>query len=189
MDYLYNKYKENGIVKEGHFKLTSGRHSNLYVNKDAIYCNPELLDMTESAIINTVIHTIPIEKYDVVTGPALAGAILAVPVAMDSSKRFIYPEKIDGKMVFRRGYEHVIPGKKILIVEDIITTGGSVQKTADAITALSGIVVGVISIWNRSGWQLEGAENMTLIDKSVDSWEPEDCPLCKDKIPLTDPKG
>ena len=132
------------------------------------------------------------------TGPAIAGAVLAAPLSINMRKTFIYPEKVITNyptnteiMEFRRGYDKVLDGKRVFIIEDIITTGGSVEKTNKAILDNGGIVVGVISIWNRSGWKLDNCENLTLINRPVESWNPEECPMCNDinnQIPLRDPK-
>jgi len=210
LETVYNLYRDNGVILEGHFKLSSGRHSNLYINKDAIYCNPELLEETVNSVIDTIETAVDTLAIDVVTGPAIAGAVLAAPIAMKMWKIFVYPEKVNkieykeymahgerherakivsNEMEFRRGYNHIIKDENIFLVEDIITTGASVQRTADAIKECGGRVVAVCAIWNRTGWKLEGAENLSLIDIKVESWEKDDCPMCKDGIKLTDPKA
>jgi len=211
LETVYNLYKEHGVVLEGHFGLSSGRHSDRYINKDVIYCNPELLEETVNSIIDVVSTNVDPLGIDIVTGPAIAGAVLAIPTAMKMWKQFVYPEKkyeieyedymdhgephtrekiISNKiMEFRRGYDKILKGKRVLLVEDIITTGGSVKRTTDAIRLCGGTVVVVCAIWNRSGWQLDDCENLALIDTKVDSWAPEDCPQCLDGFSLIDPKS
>jgi orotate phosphoribosyltransferase len=195
---MIKMFEEKGVVKRGHFKLTSGKHSDLYINKDSIMYYPDLFKMV------VIEFTAMIVQYtsdcEVVTGPAVAGAVLAAPVSILSSKHFVYPEKIEDepfagdpskwwKMVFRRGYDKGIQGKKLLIIEDIITTGGSVIKTIEAIISNGGYPNDVFCIWNRSGWTYPGIEVSSLINKKVDSWWPEECPLCTQGIELQDPKG
>jgi len=191
---LQKQYKsllrDGNVIKRGHFKLTSGRHASLYINKDAIFCNPLLFRLSVTYLIEVIAmkHSLT----PVITGPAIAGAVLAAPVAQGLNRTFVYPEKVDGEMVFRRGYDKVIDGKPVLVVEDIVTTGLSVRKTFDAIERSGGLIDGVVAIWNRSG---EGFGNIPcdfLIDHKISSWDPKDCPECNvtntKPLPLTDPK-
>lgn len=182
---------QNKIIKEGHFKLTSGLHSNIYINKDMIYTNSVLFNKIilsfKTILLSNILHIN--EKY-IFTGPAIAGAILASHIAreMFSYSPFIYPEKIDNRMVFRRGYDKIIEGKAVIIIEDIITTGGSVQKVVNAIKYNGGDVALCACIWNRTGWQHDDFPVQSLIDEKIESWEPGKCPICKEGIELTDPK-
>ncbi len=195
MNFRKNLEKEK-IIKNGHFLLSSGKHSNTYINKDAIFSNPQLFQY----VIDFINHYI-VEKnneYDVITGPAIAGAILAAPISLANDLTFVYPEKIQipplyqkekfYMMAYRRGYDKVMYGKKILLVEDIITTGRSVQQTIDAVEICDGTVVDVIAIWNRSNWKPENCDIFSIINEPVESWCKEECPDCKNGIPLTDPK-
>ena len=179
--------KAHDIIKEGHFKLTSGRHSNSYINKDAIYCNPFLYRKVYTEMWQMI------KKYenniDLVTGPAIAGAILAQPLAsLLGDKIFVYPEKIDDKMVFRRGYDKIIKNKRVWITEDIITTGGSVEKTIQAINNCDGEVLGTSVIWNRGDYKPSKGLFLPMINEAVYSHLPENCPECANNIKLTDPK-
>jgi len=193
---MYELLKKGNVILEGHFKLRSGRHSNLYINKDSIYKNYHLFFTTISEMAHKILHSGV--TFDIMTGPAIAGAILAAPLSIKMRKTFVYPEKtiVDYPtnktiMEFRRGYDKELDKKRVFIIEDIITTGGSVEKTNKAIRDNGGIVVGVISIWNRSGWKLDNCVNLSLINRPVESWEPDKCPLCNDpnnRIPLRDPK-
>lgn len=178
--------RHRGVILEGHFKLTSGRHSASYINKDSIYCKPNLF---RSVFMQFVMS---IKKYqdkiDIITGPAIAGAILALPVAMNLEKIFIYPEKYEGTMILRRGYDKIVKNKNVWIIEDIITTGRSVENTIDAITFNDGNVLGVSCIWNRADYSPSIGEFLPLINEQVFSYLPKDCPQCKENIPLQDPK-
>lgn len=195
------------VLKKGHFLLKSGKHSDRYINKDAIYSNTELfgqiivdiiskIDNIESGLENNDPNVVMNGEvdFDVITGPAIAGAVLAAPIAVLMDKIFVYPEKIVDQlfrehMVFRRGYDEVLRGKKILIVEDIVTTGESLFKTVQAVRDCGGFVTDAICIWNRtnvSGSSMSFTLH-SLINQEVKSYSKEECPFCG-KIPLTDPK-
>ena len=194
------------IIKKGHFLLTSGNHSDTYIQKDIIHHHPEAF----FKITNWLNFLVGDYKYDYITGPALAGAIIARVIATDTHIPFVYPEKvidydklnemepkmqldiitkkeIPFKMKFRRGHDKFIKGKRGLIVEDIITTGGSVEETATAMKLNKSIVVGVVSIWNRGYWNFY--PNSSIIKDKVEHFNPSDCQQCKDNIPLQDPKN
>jgi orotate phosphoribosyltransferase len=178
---------ESGVVANGHFLLTSGRHSDTYISKDAIYCIPELFELTIEILLYRIQKTFH-GNFDVITGPAIAGAVLAVPLAMKLRKVFVYPEKIDDEMVFRRGYDNVLNKQRVVMVEDIATTGGSILKTKNAIQQCGGSALGVFMIWNRSNFYFPGWHTEAIINKEVPSWDPEECPICETQQPLQDPK-
>lgn len=132
---MIKEFEYYDIVKAGHFLLTSGKHSGEYVNKDAIYCIPELFSFITSKIYSIILNKFHSDDFDVITGPAIAGAILAAPVALKLNKIFVYPEKaiyselakdpndgvVDTKiMKFNRGYDKILKDKRVIIVEDII---------------------------------------------------------------------
>lgn len=194
MKELFEKY---GIIKNGHFKLTSGKHSNQYINKDAIYSNPILFNkvvMKMVRVLDPYINT-----FDVITGPAIAGAVLAAPISLQLfDKIFVYPEKVEDdplagnpskwtKMVFRRGYDKILKNKRVWIIEDIITTGSSVEKTIVAIEKCGGKVIGISAIWNRGLW-CKNTRFLSLINEIVSSYWPDECPNCKAGEPLSNPK-
>lgn len=139
-----------------------------------------------------------INAFDIITGPAIAGAILAAPISLLFYDRisiypeqiiFVYPEKIDGKMVFRRSYDKILKNKRVWIVEDIITTGGSVEKTMMAIEKCGGKIAGISAIWNRGTWQENSIPVLSLINEIVPSYWPDECPYCREgRVSLTDPK-
>jgi orotate phosphoribosyltransferase len=170
----------------GHFLLTKGDHSDTYIQKDSILHHHDVFTDIINIMRNEAYYYL--SGFDVVTGPALAGVVFAAPVAVFLSSSLVYPEKIDGKMKFRRGHDKFIKGKKVLLIEDIITTGGSVVDTIKAIEECGGIPHGVIAIWNRSGWKHDTVPVISLIDKNVKSWKPSECKLCKEGIPCVRPK-
>ena len=207
---MFDMLKYNNVIMDGHWKLASGRHAKLYVNKDRAYCNPYVYH----TIIDEMAHKIQNSgiNVDVITGPAVAGLCLASPISIKLNKVFVYPEKkmkvkidelpmMDGErryeyemistgMEFRRGYDDVIRGKRVFLTEDVITTGTSVEQTIMAIQNNGGIIVGVIAIWNRTNWSHPNCPTYSLVNAPVESWTEEECPLCKDpKNPLRDPKA
>ena len=183
MNNLIKKFEEHGVLLNGHFILSSGRHAKQYINKDRIFSIPFLFKEVVSKISTYINNT------DIITGPAIAGAVLASNVAMNVNKSFIYPEKIGSDMVFRRGYDKILKGKRVFIVEDIITTGGSVDKTIEAINNIGGIVAGISCIWNREDWSPNtNIQVFNIINKKIESWDNKSCPMCKKHISFTNPK-
>ena len=181
--------KNYNIVKTGHFKLTSGKHSMYYVNKDSIWLNHECASAVLHSLVLKADDISSAHPFDFITGPAVAGAMFAVVVSVMFSVPFVYPEKdSQGNMVFRRGFDKFIKGKRGLIIEDIITTGGSLKKTADGLAACGAEATAGIVIWNRTG-EKPIPYVYSLVDEPITSYDPSDCPLCKNGTPLTDPKA
>lgn len=181
---------ECGHINRGHFRLTSGRHSDIYCNRDAIFSDPHAY----AYIINMTRRMLEVNDawfaFTAVTAPAVAGISLASPIALQDPLRiYTYTEKKAHLMVYRGAYKKVLRGARVLITEDVITTGGSVQKVINAVNDCGGEVVCISSIWNRTGWTYGDVPVLSLIDKLVDSWFPIDCPLCQAGVPLQDPKG
>ncbi len=166
----------NKIIKNGHFKLSSGRHSDKYINKDELFFN---LPTMYTVLKKTKDVAFSFNRTQLITGPAMAGAILAAHVAYSLRIPYVYPDKVDNDMVFRKCFHEPIKGKNVLIVEDIITTGSSVIKTARAIEDLGGFVLGVVCICNRGNWNPYNLIVRSLIDIEMNSWDANDCPLCE----------
>ena len=154
-------------------------------------------------ICPNILNNLSYNSYDIITGPAIAGAILAAPIALKLNKIFVYPEKavesrlaadpnggvVETKvMKFQRGYDKRLKGSRVLIIEDIITTGGSVEKTITAVKKCGGKVVGISVIWNRGRIYFDGLLNLSLINEFVPSYWPDRCPNCQAGEPLQDPK-
>ena len=194
IEILRKSLREEKVVLEGHFPLRSGNHSNQYVSKDKICSDQMLFELTLSSLESKILdeHI----ECDVITGPALAGAVFAAPLARTFHKTFVYPEKVEERMEFRRGFDKILKGKRVLIVEDIITTGGSVIKTQKNIWDCGGKVSAIVCIWNRSSlngmgdqiFNINGSFVYSLIQEPVEMWSPKDCPLCRAGVPLDDPK-
>lgn len=167
--------EKTGAVKHGHFKLTSGRHSDTYIQCARIQEFPVLNNQLAEEAIKNLPEGMEI---DLVAAPAVGGIVFGYAVAAALEKRFIWSERVDGAMTLRRNF-HVNEGEKVLICEDVVTTGGSVKELIDLIIENGGIVVGVISMINRGGALKFDNDYYPLIDLPTPSWDPEQCSLCK----------
>lgn len=177
---VFDKY--NALLT-GHFKLSSGLHSEKYLQCALVLQYPEAAEMLAKELAKKFAK----EKIDVVAGPALGGITIAYEVARAIGVRGLFTERQDGKMVLRRGFS-VKPGERVLVVEDVITTGGSTKEVVEVVKSLGGQVVGVGSIIDRSGAPVDfGARFESLAKIKIETFKEGDCPLCKRNIPVTKP--
>jgi len=167
--------EKTGVLLTGHFQLTSGKHSNKYLQCAKVFQHPDI-----SAEISKDLA----EKYDgydidIVIGPAVGGIILAYEVARQLEVRALFAERENGIMTLRRGFE-IQPGSKVLVVEDVITTGGSVKEVIDVVRSAGGEVVGVAAVVDRSGGKaLFDVPFKSAIKIDIEVFDPLDCPMCK----------
>jgi len=180
----------NAILTGGHFVYVSEKHGDKYVNKDAIYPHTkaikQLCGMWAEEFKNSGV--------EVVVGPAMGGVILSNNTASELSKLLkkdipgVYAEKDgDGGFTFTRGYGAFVKGKKVLVVEDVLTTGGSVKKVIDLVRKSGGTIVGLAVIANRGGVKPSdvGVQKMSaLMNIQMSAMDEKDCTLCKDGIPV-----
>jgi orotate phosphoribosyltransferase len=175
--------KLRGVLKEGHFLLSSGRHSARYMQCAQLLMHPADAEKTGQALAQKFAGI----SVDLVAGPALGGVIIAHEVARALNVPCIFAERKDGVMQLRRGFE-VAPGQKVLVVEDVVTTGGSVKEVIGLLEERKADVVGVGSIVDRTGGQNPFRQPYLALKKvEIESFAPEDCPLCKEGIPVTKP--
>lgn len=176
--------KEAGVLLEGHFRLTSGRHSNKYLQCAKIFRNTKYSEELCAALAEQFAD----DGVQVVIGPAMGAVQMAYEVSRHLNCENYFAEREDGKMTLRRGFT-VTPNMKVLLVEDVVTTGGSVREVLELVKAAGGDVVGVGSIVDRTGGKIDfGVPFKSVISVDVESWEPEDCPICKEgKIELVKP--
>ncbi len=174
---------------EGHFKLSSGNHSQYYLQSAKVLEDPKTAKLLADALAQQI-NDNGIE-IDTVCAPALGGLIAGFALATALDKRSIFAERVNGEMQIRRGFE-ITEGEKVLICEDIITTGGSAMEAAKAIEALGGVVVGFAALANRGfckrdGSALERKVNcalpadkplFALADFDFEMYAPDACPLC-----------
>jgi len=168
-------FKETGVMLEGHFQLTSGRHSDHYMQCAQLFQYPQYSQL----LCQELADVFKDEKIDLVAGPAVGGIIIAYQVACCLGVRNIFAERQDGKMTLRRGFT-VKPGENVLVCEDVVTTGGSVREVVELLKEAGANVIGVGSIVDRSNGKVDfGVPYKAVLPMEVISWEPEDCPLCK----------
>lgn len=177
-------YKKTGAVLHGHFKLTSGRHSDTYMQSAKIFVDTDSSEKLCKALAEKLSDI----EVDLVISPAIGGILMGYEVARQLKKPNIFAERENGVMTLRRGF--TIPkGAKVLVVEDVVTTGGSVKEVIELVKSLGGEVVTVASITDRSNGKVDfGVKYVALISMDIISYEPEECPLCKEgKIELVKP--
>ncbi len=197
MDNVVDILKKVGaVITDSHFVYTSGKHGSVYVNKDAVYPHT-----AETSRIGELFA----EKYkdmdiDVVAAPALGGIILSQWVAFHLSKLKgkeilgVYTEKtVDKQMIFTRGYDKLVKGKNVLVIEDLTTTGGSVRKVVDTVKAAGGNVVAVCVMVNRDPEKVTsevvGGPFSALGVIKASAFDEATCPLCKENIPINTDVG
>ena len=187
---LESVYKEAGAYLEGHFLLSSGNHSQFYLQSAKILEDPALAGKLANELFS-VIKNAGI-SFESVCSPALGGILAGYELARASSKRFIFTERVDGQMTLRRGFE-VKKGEKFIICEDVITTGGSAVESAKIIESLGGEVVGYAALASRGFCKMVGGlENpapnaklpsdkpfFALGEFGFAMFSPDECPLCK----------
>ena len=178
-------FRDSGALQEGHFILASGRHASLYLEKFQVLQHPSETERLCSAIAMRA-GALGVET---VAGPTTGGIILAHEVARQLGARAIYAERREGASgrEFRRGFA-LAPGERVLVVDDIMTTGGSLQETIDAVRAAGGTVAGAAVLVDRSG----GAARLdvpveALWRLDIPSYSATECPLCAKGVPAVHP--
>jgi orotate phosphoribosyltransferase len=189
------------IVKDSHVVYTSGKHGSAYVNKDVLYRSPVetsavCRDMAKQA--DEFFTFRQDRELNAVLGPVIGGVVLAQWVAYHLAARqarppfAIFAEKEGDDFVIKRGYDALIEGTHVLVVEDVLTTGGSVRKVIKAARACGAEVIGVSAICNRGGLTAEalGVECLfSLINVTLEAWDETDCPLCARNVPINTQVG
>jgi orotate phosphoribosyltransferase len=183
---LLQTLRASGALKSGHFLLSSGRHSDQYIEKFDLLRNPEATSDACALIANRFRS----RNLDVVVGPTTGGVILAFEVARQLGVMAAYAERASPDPTtreFRRGTLFT-PGSRVLVVDDILTTGGSVSETLAALKGHQVEVVGVAVLVDRSAGKAKlGAPWIALATVDARSWPGEECPLCEQGLPLTKP--
>jgi len=184
-------YMDADALLEGHFKLSSGNHSQFYLQSAKVLEDPKTAKLLAEELARQI-KASGLE-IDTVCAPALGGLIAGFALATALDVRSIFAERVDGKMSIRRGFE-IKPGEKVLMCEDIITTGGSAMEAADVVKELGGEIVGVAALANRGFCHRQGSNIETkpncklpqdipffaLADFTFEMYSPDACPLCKD---------
>jgi len=174
---------ETNVLSDGHFLLTSGKHANQYMQCAQLH---QYADKTE-LVCRSLAEYFQDKNVEVVVGPALGGIIFAYELSRILKVRNIFTERENGKMTLRRGYS-VAPGSNVLVVEDVVTTGGSVKEVIHVMEDAGANIVGVAAIVDRSNGQADfGYPFHALISVQMETYEPENCPLCQKGIPIVKP--
>jgi orotate phosphoribosyltransferase len=182
-DEVLERFREKGALLEGHFQLTSGMHSKVYLQCARVLQHPEVAEDFGGAIAAHFKD----QNIQLVASPAIGGLIIGHEVARALGARFIWTEREAGSMTLRRGFS-VEPGERTLVVEDVITTGGSTKETIEALLELGAEVVGAASIIDRSGGQVElGVPRVALATLTVQAVAPEECEDCRLGKPVVKP--
>jgi orotate phosphoribosyltransferase len=169
-------------ILTGHFRLTSGRHSDRYVQCARILEDPALVTRLACEIARRLGE----RQVDLVAAPAVGGIVIGFAVAQALGVKFIFSEREDGTMKFRRGFE-VPAGARVLVVEDVVTTGGSVAEVIELVRCAGGEPVAVAALIDRGGPKAFDLELFPLLRLKVESWEAESCGLCASEVPLYAP--
>ena len=202
----------SAVITGSHIVYTSFKHGSAYVNKDAVYPHTE----ETSKLCHAIAERFANEDVEVVIAPAVGGVILSQWVAYHLTKmtgrkvlgiyaekevvaipdpedknRYCYAET--GNFIIKRGYDKMVPGRRVLVVEDVLTTGGSAKKVVEAARAIGGTVVGLAVLCNRGGIRAEDVADVPTLDALVnvklDAWEEGECPLCEGKVPINTDVG
>ena len=169
-------FEDAGAILHGHFVLTSGRHAQTYIQCQRVMENPELTYKLAKEAISRLPKSL-IDSIDIVVSPAVGGITWGFAVALALKKRFIFAERVEGVMTFRRSFT-VNEGEKALICEDVVTTGGSVKEVCDLVEASGGKAVAVVSMIDRKSGRAFDQDFYPLLEFETKSWEPQDCELC-----------
>lgn len=180
-------FKAKKALLEGHFELSSGLHSPKYLQAALVLQYPQIAEKLGEAVAS------PFQKYSpqVVASPALGGIVLGQEVAKALGARAIFAERENEKFTLRRGFE-IERGEKVVVVEDVITTGGSVREVIELVKKKEGEVVGVGCLVDRSGGRVrfpscQEEKPCALLSLKIEVFPPSHCPFCRKNIPLVKP--
>ena len=176
------EFRQRDVHRSGHFRLSSGKHSDTYLQCALALQDPGFAVALGEALADRLRSEQPDLAVDVVASPALGGVLAGFVVARALGARFVFTERHEGQMTLRRG-QHVATSERVLVVEDVVTTGGSAQEAADVVEAEGGVIVGYAAIVDRS----ESFPVTALLRVEAQTWDPEECPLCAEGDPLDHP--
>ncbi|MDD3839339.1 MAG: orotate phosphoribosyltransferase [Clostridia bacterium] len=176
-------FEDAGVLQKGHFLLSSGKHSDTYLQCARLFEYHRHSEFVSKRIADYFKD----KDVDLVIGPAVGGILLSYEVARVLDKKNIFAEKQDGKMMLRRGFK-ITPGQKVLVVEDVVTTGGSVKRVIELVKECKGQVVGVGVVVDRSKGRVDfGTDFYSVAQMDVISYPQDECPICKQGVSLVRP--
>lgn len=174
-----------GALQDGHFELTSGLHSPTYFQCALMLQYPAHLERTCRDIVE--FYSEESDSIDVVVAPAVGGIVVAQEVGRQLGARCMFAERVGEKMALRRGF-HISPKENVLILEDVVTTGETVQELVKLTEAAGGFVVGIGCIVDRSGGSISLDVPLYAVHTTkVITYPPDNCPLCRQKVPMSKP--
>ena len=178
---LIKSFRTTGALLDGHFLLTSGRHSDKYFEKFALLCQPDVVEAVCAAMADHFKN----ENVDIVVGAATGGIILAYEVGKNLNTRGIFSERVEEQITFRRGF-YLEKGQRVLLVDDVVTTGGSLFELIELVKSMGAVIVGIAVMFDRTGGEIDfGFPTCSLYSEVIESWEPNECPQCKQGTSLT----
>lgn len=195
---VLNIFRRVGVIlTDGHFVYTSGKHGSVYFNKDAVYAYPREVSKLCKSIAEKFLHP---NVVDIVIGPAVGGVILSQWVAYHLSRMSgeevlsVYAEKDErqNKFIIKRGYDKLIEGKNVLVVEDVLTTGGSAKGVVEAVRDVGGRIMGLTALYNRgcvTTNDLNVPMMFVLVDIKLGAQDEKDCRLCARGVPINTDVG
>ena len=182
-DQLLGIFRETKALLEGHFQLTSGLHSAQYFQCARVLQYPKYLHLFAGQIADHFEYS----DVEVVISPAIGGIVVGTEVGRMMRARTVFSERKDGAMELRRGFE-LHPGERVLIVEDVVTTGGSVFEVVELVKKANAKLAGVGYIVDRSNGKIKfDAKYFSVLQLDVVTYKPEECPLCKEGIEVIKP--
>jgi orotate phosphoribosyltransferase len=168
-------YKKTGALLTGHFMLSSGLHSEQYLQSALVLQQPEIATELCAALAESFKDA----AIEVVIAPALGGIFVSHETARALGVRAIFAERVNGELTLRRGFT-IKPGERVLVVEDVITTGKSTKETITVVRNAGGVVVAAAVLIDRSGGKADiGVPYKSLVTLTVPAYTPDTCPLCK----------
>jgi orotate phosphoribosyltransferase len=183
---LVELMEESGALLTGHFKLSSGLHSGKYIQCARLLEDPARAGYAGARLAEALRNELGGDRPDLIISPALGGVIIGHEVARAMGTRFLFTERVDGKMTLRRGFG-IESGERVAVVEDVVTTGGSTKEVIAAVEEAGGRTVAVGSIVNRGAEVDFGVPFVSLYKVEITNHEPDDCPMCKEGRPLVKP--
>jgi orotate phosphoribosyltransferase len=182
-DELLDLYRRSGALLDGHFRLTSGLHSPGYLQCALVLQHPQHAEMLGRAIADRTREL----RATVILSPALGGVVIGQEVGRALGARAIFAERQDGALTLRRGFM-ISENDRVLVVEDVVTTGGSTRETMQVARAAGGHVVGAASIVDRGAHPADlGVPYISLLAIDLPTYEPDRCPLCAQGLPVVKP--
>jgi orotate phosphoribosyltransferase len=180
-------YKSIGELLEGHFILSSGLHSRMYLQSALIFSNTNIAESLCKSLAVKVNNIINIKDIDIIVSPAMGGVIVGYELSRHLAKKNIFAERKDGKFTIRRGFQ-INKGQKVLVVEDIVTTGKSSLECFDCIRELGGDIIGEAALINRGGNSVDlGVPLVTLANLNIPNYDPDNLPEDLKNMPAIKP--